>query len=166
MSVKAEIQTALTEAMKSRDEVTKVPLRLVMAAIKEAEIEKQEELSDPEVLRIPQKEAKARLEAISDAEKAGRRNMNRQLMDDQEGNSPICNRPTTVCRHAAAASIQATLQGIPRPVASCRRSLAFRGQWRRSHPASFSRTRRGPVTPVRAVPARRASEGLLVGRRD
>lgn len=72
MSVKAEIQTALTEAMKSRDEVTKVPLRLVMAAIKEAEIEKQEELSDPEVLRILQKEAKARLDTISDAEKAGR----------------------------------------------------------------------------------------------
>ncbi len=72
MSVKAQIQTALTEAMKSRDEVTKVPLRLVMAAIKEAEIEKQEELSDPEVLRILQKEAKARLDTISDAEKAGR----------------------------------------------------------------------------------------------
>ena len=72
MSVKSEIQTALTEAMKSRDEVTKVPLRLVMAAIKEAEIEKQEELSDPEVLRILQKEAKARQDTISDAEKAGR----------------------------------------------------------------------------------------------
>lgn len=72
MSVKAEIQTALTEAMKSRDEVTKVPLRLVMAAIKEAEIEKQEELSDPEVLRILQKESKARQDTISDAEKAGR----------------------------------------------------------------------------------------------
>jgi uncharacterized protein YqeY len=72
MSVKAEIQTALTEAMKARDEVTKVPLRLVMASIKEAEIEKKEELSDPDVLRILQKEAKARLDTISDAEKAGR----------------------------------------------------------------------------------------------
>lgn len=72
MSVKAEIQKALTEAMKSKDEVTKVPLRLVMASIKETEIEKQEELSDPEVLRILQKEAKARLDTISDAEKAGR----------------------------------------------------------------------------------------------
>mgnify|MGYP001190426556 CR=1 FL=1 len=72
MSVKSEIQTALTEAMKARDEVTKVPLRLVMTSIKEAEIEKQEDLSDPEVLRILQKEAKARLDTISDAEKAGR----------------------------------------------------------------------------------------------
>lgn len=72
MSVKAEIQQALTAAMKSKDEVIKVPLRLVMAAIKEAEIEKQEELSDPEVLRILQKEAKAHLDTISDAEKAGR----------------------------------------------------------------------------------------------
>jgi len=72
MSVKSKIQTALTEAMKARDEVTKVPLRLVMTSIKEAEIEKQEDLSDPEVLRILQKEAKARLDTISDAEKAGR----------------------------------------------------------------------------------------------
>ena len=78
MSVKAEIQQALTAAMKSKDEVTKVPLRLVMAAIKEAEIEKQEELSDPEVLRILQKEAKAHLDTISDAEKAGRPDLIKQ----------------------------------------------------------------------------------------
>ena len=72
MSVKTEIQKALTEAMKARDEVTKIPLRLVMASIKEAEIDKQAELSDPDVLRILQKEAKARLDTIADAEKAGR----------------------------------------------------------------------------------------------
>ena len=72
MSVKTEIQKALTEAMKARDEVTKIPLRLVMASIKEAEIDRQAELSDPDVLRILQKEAKARLDTIADAEKAGR----------------------------------------------------------------------------------------------
>ena len=72
MSLKSILQKNLTEAMKSRDELRKVPLRLVMAAIKEAEIEKQQELEDPDVLRIIQKEAKARLDTIADAQKANR----------------------------------------------------------------------------------------------
>jgi len=72
MSLKTEIQKALTDAMKNRDEVRKVPLRLVMAAMKEAEIEKQQELDEAEVLGIVQKEAKARLDTIADAKKAER----------------------------------------------------------------------------------------------
>lgn len=72
MSVKKDLQLALTQAMKDRDEVRKVPLRLVMAAIKEEEIDKQEALDDSEVLRILQKEAKSRLDTIEDAKKADR----------------------------------------------------------------------------------------------
>lgn len=72
MSLKTEIQKALTDAMKNKDEVRKVPLRLVMAAMKEAEIDKQQELEEAEVLRIIQKEAKARLDTIADAKKAER----------------------------------------------------------------------------------------------
>lgn len=72
MSIKKDLQLALTQAMKDRDEVRKVPLRLVMAAIKEAEIDKQEALDDSEVLRILQKEAKSRLDTIEDAKKADR----------------------------------------------------------------------------------------------
>ena len=58
--------------MKNRDELRKVPIRLVMAGIKEAEIDKQKELDDSDVLRIIQKEAKARLDTIADAQKANR----------------------------------------------------------------------------------------------
>ncbi len=72
MSLKTEIQKALTDAMKNRDEVRKVPLRLVIAAMKETEIDKQQELDEAEVLRIVQKEAKARLDTIADAKKAER----------------------------------------------------------------------------------------------
>ena len=72
MSLKAKIQKTLTEAMKARDEQTKIPLRLVMAAIKEAEINQKGELADADVLRLVQKEAKARLDTIADAEKADR----------------------------------------------------------------------------------------------
>lgn len=72
MTLKKDIQTALTQAMKNQDGLRKIPLRLVMAAVKEAEIDKREDLTDGEVLRILQKETKARLDTISDAEKAGR----------------------------------------------------------------------------------------------
>jgi uncharacterized protein YqeY len=72
MSLKANLQKHLTEAMKNRDELRKVPLRLVMAAIKETEIDKQSDLDDSDVLRIIQKEAKARLDTIADAQKAKR----------------------------------------------------------------------------------------------
>lgn len=72
MSLKTVLHKSLTEAMKSRDELRKVPLRLVLAAIQEAEINKQDELDDIEVLRLIQKEAKARLDTIADAQKAER----------------------------------------------------------------------------------------------
>ncbi|MFN2145441.1 MAG: GatB/YqeY domain-containing protein, partial [Anaerolineales bacterium] len=72
MSLKQKIQTALTEAMKARDEQTKIPLRLVMAAIKEAEINQKGELEEMDVLRIVQKESKARLDTNEDAKKANR----------------------------------------------------------------------------------------------
>ncbi|HKJ26404.1 MAG TPA: GatB/YqeY domain-containing protein [Anaerolineales bacterium] len=72
MSLKKELSDAVTQAMKDRNETRKIPLRLVMSAVKEAEIDKKEELDDEEVLRLVQKEAKARKEAIADAEKANR----------------------------------------------------------------------------------------------
>ena len=75
MKLKETLSAALTEAMKAQDETRKIPLRLVMAAVKEAEIEKREELKEEEVLRIVQKEVKARQESIADAEKAGREDL-------------------------------------------------------------------------------------------
>jgi uncharacterized protein YqeY len=75
MTLKDTLSAAMTDAMKSKDETRKVPLRLVMAAIKEAEIDKREELEEDEVLRLVQKEVKARQESIADAKKAGREDL-------------------------------------------------------------------------------------------
>ena len=75
MKLKETLSAALTEAMKAQDETRKIPLRLVMAAVKEAEIEKREELKEDDVLRLVQKEVKARQESIADAEKAGREDL-------------------------------------------------------------------------------------------
>jgi uncharacterized protein YqeY len=75
MTLKDTLSTAMRDAIKAKDETRKIPLRLVMAAIKEAEIEKQEELTDEDVLRLVQKEVKSRQESIADAEKAGREDL-------------------------------------------------------------------------------------------
>ncbi len=110
MSLKADIQQELTRAMKARDELTKVPLRLVMAAIKEAEIGTQETLSDPDVLRIIQKEAKARLDTIADAEKAGRPD----LIEQAEAELVILKNflPEELSDEELAALVKATIDEI------------------------------------------------------
>ena len=72
MNKKQEIQQALTAAMKARDEDTKRTLRLVMSAIKMAEVELGGELDDNRVLGILQKEVKTREDIIAESEKANR----------------------------------------------------------------------------------------------
>ncbi len=58
--------------MKSSDKLRKKVLRMALAEIKNAEIEKREELEKPEILGILQKEVKARRETIEGAEQAQR----------------------------------------------------------------------------------------------
>lgn len=72
MIMKQTIQSALTAAMKAKDEDTKRTLRLVMTAIKFAEIEKGGEIDDQQVLSILQKELKTRQDAIQEAKRANR----------------------------------------------------------------------------------------------
>ena len=72
MNKKQEIQTALTAAMKARDEDTKRTLRLVMSSVKLAEVETGQELDDARLLSILQKEVKTREDMIEEAKKAGR----------------------------------------------------------------------------------------------
>jgi len=72
MIMKQTIQSALTAAMKAKDEDTKRTLRLVMTAIKFAEIEKGGEIDDQRVLNILQKELKTRQDAIQEAKQANR----------------------------------------------------------------------------------------------
>lgn len=72
MSKKQDIQEALTTAMKSKDEVTKRTLRLVMSAIKLAEVDAGGEIDESRVLGILQKEVKTREDAIEEAKQANR----------------------------------------------------------------------------------------------
>jgi uncharacterized protein len=75
MNKKMEIQNALTSAMKSRDEETKKTLRLVMSAIKLAEVESGTEIDDSRVISILQKEVKTREDTIIESKKANRQDL-------------------------------------------------------------------------------------------
>ena len=58
--------------MRSGDEVRKRTLRMVLAAVKQAEVDKRITLDDMAVVSILQKEIKNRREALEEAQKAGR----------------------------------------------------------------------------------------------
>ena len=80
-----EINTALTSAMKGRDERRVATLRLVNAAIKNADIEAQmhgrPSLSDDDLVGLLRKQVKQRQESIEIYDKAGRR----ELADRERG---------------------------------------------------------------------------------
>ena len=72
MATKKQIENALKEAMRSGDDVRKRTYRMILSAIKLAEVEKIGELDDSEMISVLQKEVKSRRETIADAEQAGR----------------------------------------------------------------------------------------------
>lgn len=72
MEIRQKLDTALKKAMRSGDEVRKQNLRMVISAIKFADIEKGGSLDDAGITAVIQKEIKSRVEALQDAEKANR----------------------------------------------------------------------------------------------
>ena len=75
MSLKDKLMEDLKQALRQGDECGRSTLRLVMAAIKNAEIEKRHELDEEELLAIIAKEAKQRRESIAEFEKGGRQDL-------------------------------------------------------------------------------------------
>ncbi len=75
MSLKDKLTEDLKQTMRQGDELGRSTLRLVIAAIKNAEIEKRRELEDGELLAIIAKEAKLRHESIAEFEKGGRQDL-------------------------------------------------------------------------------------------
>jgi len=73
-SLKTTLQTALTEAMRERDQVRAGTLRMTLTAVTNEEVSGKEarELSDDEVLKVITKEAKKRREAATAYQDAGR----------------------------------------------------------------------------------------------
>ena len=72
MSIKTQLNESMKDAMRSGDEVRKRTVRMVLAAVKQAEVDKRTELDDPAVMNLIQKEIKNRRESLEEARRANR----------------------------------------------------------------------------------------------
>ncbi len=72
MDLKTQLNESVKDAMRSGDEVRKRTVRMVLAAIKQVEVDKRTTLDDMAVIAIIQKEIKNRREALEEAQKASR----------------------------------------------------------------------------------------------
>jgi uncharacterized protein YqeY len=72
MALKSTIQSDLTAALKSRDDLKLQTLRLLSSAMHNEEIAQGKELTDSEIFTIIKKEVKKRKEAIESYKAAGR----------------------------------------------------------------------------------------------
>lgn len=72
MSLKQQLQEDLKEALRVRDERRKAVIRLALAALTNAEIERDADLDDADVTAVLQKQARQRRETITELQQANR----------------------------------------------------------------------------------------------
>ena len=72
MTLLTQIQVQVKDAMKARDKLKLSTLRMLVAAIKQKEIDTRTELSDDEVISIIEKQVQQRLESAEQYKAAGR----------------------------------------------------------------------------------------------
>jgi uncharacterized protein len=72
MDTKEKLEVALKEAIRAGDDVRKRSIRMVLAAVRQVEIDRQIKLDESAVLAIVQKEIKTRRESVEEARGANR----------------------------------------------------------------------------------------------
>lgn len=72
MDTKTKLNESMKDAMKSGDEIRKRTVRMVLAAVKQVEVDKRVDMDDMAIVALVQKEIKNRREAIEEAKKANR----------------------------------------------------------------------------------------------
>jgi uncharacterized protein YqeY len=72
MDIRTELTETMKRAMKANDDVSRRTTRMALAAIKQAEVDKQTKLDETAMIALVQKEIKNRREAIEEATKANR----------------------------------------------------------------------------------------------
>lgn len=75
MNLKERLQEDVRDAMREGDKSKRDTLRMILAAIKQEEVDRQQELDDDDCLKVLAKQAKQRKETIADAQKAGRQDL-------------------------------------------------------------------------------------------
>ncbi len=82
MEIKAQLESSLKDAMRAGDDLRRRTLRMALAAIKNAEIDRGAALDEAAVLALLQKEIKSRRESIQDAQKASRPDLEQAALDE------------------------------------------------------------------------------------
>jgi len=72
MDTKEKLEIALRESIRAGDDVRKRSIRMVLAAVRQVEIDRQVKLDEAAVLGIIQKEIKTRKESVEEARRANR----------------------------------------------------------------------------------------------
>ena len=72
MTIKTQLNDSMKDAMRSGDEIRKRTVRMVLAAVKQVEVDKRIELDDMTIMALLQKEIKNRRESLEEARKASR----------------------------------------------------------------------------------------------
>ncbi len=75
MDTKTRLNESMKDAMKTGDEIRKRTVRMVLAGVKQVEVDKRADMEDMAVVALVQKEIKNRREAIEEAKKAGREDL-------------------------------------------------------------------------------------------
>ncbi len=88
MDIKTQLSEAMKQAMRANDDVTRRTTRMALAAVKQAEVDKQTTLDDAAILALLQGEIKNRWDALADARKANRSD----LVADNEAEIAVLNR--------------------------------------------------------------------------
>ena len=75
MSLKARITEDMKAAMRARETERLSAIRLILAAIKQLEVDERKDLSDPEVVSVVEKMMKQRRDSIAQFQAAGRKDL-------------------------------------------------------------------------------------------
>ena len=75
MDLKTQLNESMKDAMRSGDTLRRNTIRMALAAIKQAEVDKRTALDERAIIKLLQKEIKNRKEAIEEAKKAGREDL-------------------------------------------------------------------------------------------
>ena len=110
VGLRQKLSDDLKQAMRGGDKVRRLVIRLVMAAIKNAEISKQADLDDTDILGIIAKEVRQRRESI-EAFKQGER---RDLVAQEEAELTILNEylPRQMTREEILSAARQVIEGV------------------------------------------------------
>jgi hypothetical protein len=75
MDIRKELENLLHESMRNKDELTKNTVRMVLASIKQVEIDSRKPLDDQGILSVLQKEVKIRKETIAELKDTDRKDL-------------------------------------------------------------------------------------------